>query len=124
VIVLGATNRPDLLDPGLPRSGRLDYVLQFPLPSEADRADIFCVHTRGRQMAAGVDPAELAGLTEGFSGSDIAAVCRSAAMTAITECIARGGPKGSEGVVITMDLLKGAIQKAGGRAAVQGRGPC
>ena len=56
VIVIGATNRPDLLDPGLTGSGRLDYILEFPMPPEADRADIFRVHTRGRPVAGGSTP--------------------------------------------------------------------
>ena len=129
VIVLGATNRPDLLDPALTRSGRLDYVLEFPLPSHEDRVDIFRVHTKGRPLAPGIDLAELAALTEGFSGSDIAAVCRSAAMMAISRCIADGGPKGARGVLITMDLIKGAIKKtasgrAGGARPSGGGGTC
>ena len=123
VIVLGATNRPDLLDPGLTRSGRLDYVLDFPLPSHEDRVDIFRVHAKGRPLAPGIDLAELAALAEGLSGSDIAAVCRSAAMTAISRCIGDGRqPKGAGGVLITMDLFRTAIKKARGRAAGQGRG--
>jgi transitional endoplasmic reticulum ATPase len=123
VIVLGATNRPDLLDAGLTRSGRLDYVLEFPLPSHEDRVDIFRVHTKGRPLAPGIDLADLAVLTEGLSGSDIAAVCRSAAMMAISRCIGDGRqPKRAGGVLITMDLFKAAIKKAGGRGAGQGRG--
>ena len=50
VIVLGATNREDLLDPALMRSGRLDYVLQFPVPDEKDRLEIFRVHTAGKAL--------------------------------------------------------------------------
>ena len=51
VIVLGATNREDLLDPTLMRAGRLDYVLQFPVPDEKDRFEIFQVHTQEKPLA-------------------------------------------------------------------------
>jgi transitional endoplasmic reticulum ATPase len=87
VIVLGATNREDLLDPTLMRAGRLDYVLQFPIPDEKERLEIFQVHTREKPLASDVDLTELAGLTEGMAGSQIASVCRSATMMAISESI-------------------------------------
>jgi transitional endoplasmic reticulum ATPase len=115
VIVLGATNRPDLLDPALTRSGRLDYVLEFPLPSGEDRLEIFRVHTRGRPLAADVEFSELAGLTEGLAGSDIASVCRNAAMMAITDCVNGGGQKTAEELCITAELFKAAIEKVGKR---------
>ena len=122
VIVIGATNRPDLLDPGLTGSGRLDYILEFPMPPEADRADIFRVHTRGRPVGRGVDPAYLAGLTEGLSGSDIAAACRTAAMMAITACIGDGcDPKGPEDVLITKEIFEEAIKRAAVKKPGNGR---
>jgi transitional endoplasmic reticulum ATPase len=111
VIVLGATNRPDLLDPALTRSGRLDYVLEFPLPSEEDRVEIFRVHTRGRPLAADVDFSRLAGLTEGLAGSDIAYICRGAAMTAITDCVGGGGQKTTGELRITAEQFRAAIEK-------------
>ncbi|HBW19639.1 MAG TPA: AAA family ATPase [Actinobacteria bacterium] len=121
VIVLGATNRPDLLDPALTQAGRLDRVLRFPLPSAQDRVEIFRVHTRGRPLAQGVDLAELAGLTEGLSGSDIASICRNAAMMAIGRCI-REGRQGAEDVSITMDFFRAAIKKDGTDPAGPGGG--
>jgi len=123
VIVLGATNRPDLVDPGLRRSGRLDYLIEFSLPSEEDRVDIFRVHTRGKPLAADVDLARLGRLTEGFTGSDIAAVCRNAAMMAIKRRIEGCGAGEAGGVVITMDLLEAAAQ-AVRKTAESGRTPC
>jgi transitional endoplasmic reticulum ATPase len=86
-IVLGATNREDLLDPTLMRTGRLDYVLQFSIPDERDRLEIFQVHTREKPLASDVDLTELAGLTGGMAGSQIASICRSATMMAISESI-------------------------------------
>ena len=87
VIVLGATNREDLLDPALTCTGRLDYVLRFPIPDTEDRLQIFQVHTREKPLADDVDLRELAELTEGMVGSQVAFLCRNAAMLAITELI-------------------------------------
>ena len=87
VIVLGATNREDLLDPALMRAGRLDYVLQFPVPDEKERLEMFQVHTRERPLSRDVNMMELAKSTEGMVGSQIAFICKSAAMMAISELI-------------------------------------
>src|SRR5512136_594464 len=87
VIVLGATNRKDLLDPALTRAGRLEFILTFPLPGESDRLEIFKVHTVERPLADDVDLSELARRTEGMSGSQIAHICRAAALIAITEIV-------------------------------------
>ena len=85
VIVLGATNRPDLLDPALLRPGRLDFIFEFQLPNEKERYEIFSVHTRKRSISRDVGLQELAKITAGFSGSDIASVCMKAARLALTD---------------------------------------
>lgn len=87
VIVLGATNREDLLDPALMRAGRLDTVLKFPVPDERERLEIFQVHTGERPLGDDVDLTELAKSTEGLVGAQIALICRSATMKAIAESI-------------------------------------
>ena len=87
VIVLGATNREDILDPALTRSGRLDYVIPFPVSDEQDRLEIFQVHLRDKPLGGDVDLTELVRLTEGMVASQIAFVCRTAAMLAIAELI-------------------------------------
>ncbi|HET8631467.1 MAG TPA: CDC48 family AAA ATPase [Thermomicrobiales bacterium] len=90
VIVLGATNRADMLDPALLRPGRFDLTIALPLPDAAAREAIFAVHLRGRPLAADVDPRLLARETEGLSGADIAGLCRQAAMLAIRDAVAVG----------------------------------
>jgi len=85
VIVLGATNRPDLLDPALLRPGRLDFIFEFQLPDEKERYEIFNIHTRKRPISKDVDLQELAKITSGFSGSDIASICMRAARLALTD---------------------------------------
>jgi transitional endoplasmic reticulum ATPase len=65
----------------------LEFILTFPLPDESDRLEIFQVHTAERPLAPDVDLCELARGTEGISGSQIAQVCRMAALAAITEMV-------------------------------------
>lgn len=83
VVVLGATNRLDMIDPAILRSGRFDLHLEVPVPNEATREAIYRIHTHHKALADEVDPAELAGLSAGFVGADIDFVCRKAAMFAI-----------------------------------------
>jgi transitional endoplasmic reticulum ATPase len=111
VIVLGATNREDLLDPALMRAGRLDYVLRFPIPDEEDRLEIFQVHTREKPLGNDVDLRELARLTEGMVGSQIASVCRSAAMIAIAEAIHGTEKKSPVKLLIGSTHFKSAIRQ-------------
>jgi transitional endoplasmic reticulum ATPase len=96
VIVIGATNREDLLDAALVRPGRLDYVLKFHPPDETERLEIFRINTRGRPLDADVDLAALARTTEGLVGSHIAFLCKRATMLAIAGEIheRRGGNPG------------------------------
>ncbi len=88
VIVLAATNRPELIDTALLRPGRFDLVVELHLPDETERQAIFAVHLRGRPVAADVTVEELARLTERRSGADIEAICRRAALLALREWIA------------------------------------
>jgi transitional endoplasmic reticulum ATPase len=85
LIVLAATNRKDALDPALLRPGRLEQHVEVPAPDEAARRAIFAVHTREKPVADDVDLDALAERTAGYSGADVAAVCREAAMYAIRE---------------------------------------
>ncbi len=86
VIVIGATNRPDIMDPSLLRPGRFDRLVLVPSPDRAAREEIFKVHTKGMPLK-GITAEELSKTTEGYSGADIEALCREAAMEAIREDI-------------------------------------
>jgi transitional endoplasmic reticulum ATPase len=88
VIVLAATNRPELIDPALLRPGRFDLVVELQYPNEEERKAIFAVHLRGRPVAPEVTIEELARLTPGRSGADIEAICRRASLLALREWIA------------------------------------
>jgi transitional endoplasmic reticulum ATPase len=110
VIVLGATNREDLLDPTLVRAGRLDTVLEFATPDEKDRLEIFKIHTKERPLGSEVDLAELSRQTEGMVGSQIAEICRSATMRAISELIQVPEKGPSMKLVILPEHFESAIQ--------------
>ncbi|ORD95113.1 19S_PA700 proteasome regulatory particle subunit Rpt5p_S6 [Enterospora canceri] len=81
--IIAATNRVDILDPALLRSGRLDRKIEFPLPTEAGRKRIMQIHARKMQVDDLVDFEELARSTEGFNGAQCKAVCIEAGMSAI-----------------------------------------
>jgi len=87
VVVLAASNRPDIIDPALLRAGRFDFQLELPIPDEKTRLEIFKVHTRGKPLADDVDVESLAKATEGLVGSDIEAVSKRASVLAIREFI-------------------------------------
>jgi transitional endoplasmic reticulum ATPase len=80
IVVIAATNRPDLIDSALLRPGRFDRLLLVRAPDKKARLEIFKIHTKGMPLAKDVDLEALAGETEGYVGSDIAALCREAAM--------------------------------------------
>jgi transitional endoplasmic reticulum ATPase len=83
LVVLGATNRADLIDPALLRPGRFDLLVEMPLPDRAARAAMLAIHTRPMPLAADADLPGLAALTDGFVGADIAGLCRLAALAAL-----------------------------------------
>jgi len=87
VVVMGATNRPDILDPALLRPGRFDRVLYVPPPDKAARLAIFKIHTREMPLDKDVDLEQLAAITEGYTGADIEAIVREAAILAARENI-------------------------------------
>ncbi|ASJ12967.1 CDC48 family AAA ATPase [Thermococcus thioreducens] len=120
VVVIAATNRPDILDPALLRPGRFDRLILVPAPDEKARLEIFKVHTRRVPLAEDVSPEELAKRTEGYTGADIEAVVREAAMLAmrraLQEGIIRPGMKADEirgKVKVTMKDFEEAMKKIG-----------
>jgi transitional endoplasmic reticulum ATPase len=85
VVVIGATNRIDIIDPALLRPGRFDRVIYVPPPDRRARLEILKVHTRKVPLASDVDLEKLAELTEGYSGADLEALVREAVMLALRE---------------------------------------
>jgi len=90
VIVIAATNRPDIVDPAMLRPGRLDRLIYIQLPDKEARKDIFAVHLRGKPLGEDVDREELAKWTDRYVGADIAAIIKEAVMAALREFLASG----------------------------------
>jgi len=82
IIIIAATNRPDVLDPALLRPGRFDRSIQVPYPAQKDRVEILKVHLRPRKVDEDVDPEVLARKTPGFVGADLRNLCNEAALLA------------------------------------------
>jgi cell division protease FtsH len=85
VVVLAATNRPEVLDPALLRPGRFDRQVTIPLPTLTERAAILAAHCRGKRLAADVDLTVVARSTPGFSGADLANLANEAAICAVRD---------------------------------------
>lgn len=83
VIVIATTNIPNFLDPALRRPGRFDREIEIPIPDRTGRREILDIHTRGMPLAPDVDLDELANITHGYVGADLAALCRESAMHAL-----------------------------------------
>ncbi len=109
VLVLGATNRLDILDPAILRAGRFDEIFEIPMPTEQDRVEIFNVHMRNKPVEKSIKPEWLASQTEGFGGADIAGICQKAALKAVRRAVdeLKKNPEAKTKVKITKDdLLK------------------
>jgi transitional endoplasmic reticulum ATPase len=93
VVVLAATNRLDLVDPAMLRSGRFDLIFELPVPDEKTREQIFAIHTKNKPLAQNVDLNKLAKEADGRTGSDIEFVCRKASMLAVRKYIEHNSTK-------------------------------
>ena len=93
VIVIGATNRPDIIDEALLRPGRFDRILEIPVPSREARKQILEIHLKKKPIDSTVNIEKLVEITDGYTGADIAAMVNAAAMSAIKEHISFEGKK-------------------------------
>jgi transitional endoplasmic reticulum ATPase len=107
VVVIGATNRPDIIDEALLRPGRFDRILEVPIPDKDARRQIFQVHTRRKPLDSDVNLDRLVEMTDGMTGADIAAVVNTAAMTAIKEHVGKKTGK----LKISMKHFEAALDK-------------
>jgi transitional endoplasmic reticulum ATPase len=91
VVVIGATNRPDIVDEALLRPGRFDRLLEIPLPDNDSIKEILTIHIARKPIDKAIDLDKLVEQVKGFSGADIAALVNAAAMSAIKEHITFNG---------------------------------
>ncbi|MEI6797455.1 MAG: AAA family ATPase, partial [Methanomassiliicoccales archaeon] len=123
VVVIAATNRPDIIDPALLRPGRFDRLVQVGLPDQDARRDILKVHLKGKPLANDVDAELLAKRTEGYSGADLGAIVNEGVMLSIRRKVAEG--RTEEGdfkdtVAGMADFLKAVeTHKAGAKGEVR-----
>lgn len=112
VLVLAATNRPDMIDPALLRPGRFDIHIRVQLPDRAQRLSVLHIHTRKKPLDHDVDLERIADRTEGMTGADLMAVCEQAAMAAIRECVAQSA-QGSPDMKVGARHFEASLQGAG-----------
>jgi len=110
VLIIGATNRVDLVDNALLRPGRFDRILEVPLPDAKGREHIFKIHTKKKPLADSIDFVRLVELTDGFSGAEIEGVCNRAAMSAIRRYV-NNKEKSVKSIKITQEDFENAIEK-------------
>ncbi|MDQ3977821.1 MAG: CDC48 family AAA ATPase, partial [Thermoproteota archaeon] len=108
VVVIGATNRPDIIDEALLRPGRFDRMLEVPVPDKESRKHIFQIHTKKKPLESDVNLAKLVEMTEGMTGADIAALVNAAAMSAIKEHVRQ---KSASKLRISMRHFETALDK-------------
>ena len=110
VLIIGATNRLDIVDEALLRPGRFDRIIQVPNPDSKGREQIFNIHTKKKPLAEDVSISKLVDLTEGFSGAEIAAVANRAAIAALKRYVG-GKSENIKGIKVTQQDLLDAIDK-------------
>jgi len=119
VVIIAATNRPDIIDPALLRPGRFDKSILIGPPDKGSRIAIFKIHTNDKPLDEDVDIEDLAERTEGFTGADISAVCNEAVMTAVRELVADGRMPTDDEIAackVNMDCFVKAVDKFGPNA--------
>jgi transitional endoplasmic reticulum ATPase len=110
VLIIGATNRVDLIDSALLRPGRFDRIIEVPLPDAKGRENIFKIHTKKKPLLENIDFTKLVQLTEGFSGAEIEGVCNRAAMSSIRRYLDKK-EKDVKSIKITQEDFESAIEK-------------
>lgn len=124
VVVIAATNRPDLVDVALIRPGRFDRILYIAPPDLASRKEIFKIHTKAKPLAKDVDLDDLATRAEGYTGADIAGACNEAAMLALREYVQQVGSlseKDVKRIVIARRHFDAALEKVRPRSREEAR---
>ena len=112
VLIIGATNRLDIVDPALLRPGRFDRIIEVPKPDAGARLNILKIHTRKKPMAGDVDYEKLVELTGGLTGAEIAAVANAAAITALKRHVGKASQNIKEIRITQSDLVDSVREMA------------
>ncbi|MEE9512073.1 MAG: CDC48 family AAA ATPase [Nitrosopumilaceae archaeon] len=110
VLIIGATNRLDIVDPAILRPGRFDRIIEVPMPDAKGRENIFKIHTKKKPLEKDVDFGKLVELSDGFSGAEIAAVANRAAISALKRYVG-GKTQSIKEIKISQKDLVDAIKK-------------
>ena len=110
VLIIGATNRLDIVDPAILRPGRFDRIIEVPLPDAKGRSNIFKIHTKKKPLAKDVDLEKIVERTDGFSGAEIAAIANRAGITALKRYV-NGKSSSVKEIEISQNDLIDAIRK-------------
>ncbi len=110
VLIIGATNRLDIVDPAILRPGRFDRIIEVPMPDAKGRENIFKIHTKKKPLEKDVDFGKLVELSDGFSGAEIAAVANRAAISALKRYVG-GKTQSVKEIKISQKDLVDAIKK-------------
>ena len=110
VLIIGATNRVDLIDNALLRPGRFDRIIEVPLPDTKGRENILKIHTRKKPLVGNIDFTKLVQLTDGFTGAEIEGVCNRAAMSSIRRYVDKK-EKDVKSIKVTQEDFENAIEK-------------
>ena len=110
VLIIGATNRLDIIDPALLRPGRFDRIIEVPMPDAIGRKNIFKIHTKNKPISNDVSLDKLVDLTEGFTGAEITAIANRAAITGLKRYV-HGTSQSVKEIKITEQDMMDSIQK-------------
>lgn len=113
VLVLGATNRLDMLDPAILRPGRFDEIIEIPLPDEKSREEIFKVNFREKPLVTDVNFQQLSARTNDFSGAEISSICHKAAFKAIRRAVAAEKATSEFKLIIELKDIEDSLEEVG-----------
>jgi transitional endoplasmic reticulum ATPase len=121
IAVVAATNRIDLMEPALLRAGRFDSIIEFPLPGKEERVEILELYMQSLPFRTEVDIELLAGMSEGWTGAELEALCKKAVVLVLEEVLARGEKLDYMLLKITTKHFDQAIEKNGASSAMRHR---
>jgi transitional endoplasmic reticulum ATPase len=119
IAVVAATNRIDLMEPALLRAGRFDSIIEFPLPGKEERGEILELYMQSLPFRTEVDIELLAGMSEGWTGAELEALCKKAVVLVLEESLARGEKLDYMLLKITTRHFDQAIEKNGAASAIR-----